>query len=499
MLTKLITLGLSLCLGLQAQGGTLSLLVTEKDKSEAVHCRVHLKDGNGKPVEAPGLPFWKNHFSCNGKAELKLAAGDYSYSVERGPEYQRAKGSFAIKEDGATELKLELERMTDMAADAWWSGETHSHRPLEEAELLMQAEDLHVAHFITWWNAANPWMKASAPPRGAPVKFGGSYFYDKFGGEDEREGGALLFLDMHGAMDVTKALDHYPPSSVYIEAARKGKKDVWVDAEKPYWWDLPLWVANGQVDTIGIANNHMQQFGVLDNESRGKARDLQRYPGKHGNGLWTQDIYYHLLNCGLRIPPSAGSASGVLWSPIGYNRIYAKVEGELTYEKWRAAVMAGRTFVTNGPLLVCRAGDEMPGHVFRAEAGKTVPINIRLHSADLIRAIEIVQNGKVIHSVPCEGTLQKLPDVALEPGWFLVRCIADVPETFRFASTAPYYVEAADGKLPISKASAQFFVDWCKERLERFNAIPEATETQKTEMLGIWKKAEAFWLGKLEQ
>jgi len=28
-----------------------------------------------------------------------------------------------------------------------------------------------------------------------------------------------------------------------------------------------------------------------------------------------------------------------------------------------------------------------------------------------------------------------------ESGWFLVRVITDNPKTFRFASTAPYYVE----------------------------------------------------------
>ena len=41
-----------------------------------------------------------------------------------------------------------------------------------------------------------------------------------------------------------------------------------------------------------------------------------------GVGYWVQEIYYHLLNCGLRVAPSAGSASGVLPNPVGYNRVY---------------------------------------------------------------------------------------------------------------------------------------------------------------------------------
>ena len=54
-----------------------------------------------------------------------------------------------------------------------------------------------------------------------------------------------------------------------------------------------------------------------------------------------------------------------------------------------------------------------------------------------------------------------------ESGWFLVRTVADNPKTFRFASTAPYYVEIGERKRRISKASAQFFLDWVHERAGR--------------------------------
>jgi hypothetical protein len=47
-----------------------------------------------------------------------------------------------------------------------------------------------------------------------------------------------------------------------------------------------------------------------------------------GNGFWTQEIYYHALNCGVRIPPTAGSASGVLPNPVGYDRVYVQVAGD---------------------------------------------------------------------------------------------------------------------------------------------------------------------------
>ena len=45
--------------------------------------------------------------------------------------------------------------------------------------------------------------------------------------------------------------------------------------------------------------------------------------------LWSMEVYYHLLNCGFRLPVSAGSASGVKASPLGYNRVYVKVSGSV--------------------------------------------------------------------------------------------------------------------------------------------------------------------------
>jgi hypothetical protein len=72
----------------------------------------------------------------------------------------------------------------------------------------------------------------------------------------------------------------------------------------------------------------------------------------------------------LRLPPSAGSASGVLPNPVGYDRVYVQLDGELSYEKWWDGLKLGRVFVSNGPLLRCRANGQWPGHIFKARRGK---------------------------------------------------------------------------------------------------------------------------------
>src|SRR5204863_4272779 len=114
-----------------------------------------------------------------------------------------------------------------------------------------------------------------------------------------------------------------------------------------------------------------------------------------GVGHWVQEIYYHALNCGLRIAPSAGSASGVLPNPVGYNRAYVHLEGEPSYEKWMEGLRAGRSFVTNGPLLRVTANGELPGHVFKADPELSIELAATLEGRDPVQELEIIRDGRI--------------------------------------------------------------------------------------------------------
>ena len=447
--------------------------------------RIHLLDKEGKPQRPQGFPYWHDHFVCGGTAVVNLADGSYSYTVERGPEFSAAAGKFEVRTGQNENVTVRLRRIVNLAEEGWFSGETHVHRGLPDVELLMRAEDLHVGQVITWWNKTNPW-KGTDAPKPAIRKFDGNRFYHAVSGEDERDGGALLFCDLSSSLDITAGARHFPSSLLYAKQAReRGAK--WLDVEKPFWWDFPMWVAHGVADTVGIAHNHMHRGGVMENEAWGRPRDRQKYPTPLGNALWTLQIYYHALNCGLRLPPSAGSASGVLPNPVGYNRAYVHVDGEFTYEKWRDGLLAGRSFVSNGPLLRCRVNGELPGHVFKGDGPIELTIDGRLDSRDPIKAIELVRNG-VAERITLPGR------VTMETsGWFLVRAIADVTNTFRFASTAPWYVEIANRPAPNKKESAQFFVDWCRERIDQLEKREELTAAQKEQVIEPWRAARKFW------
>ncbi len=459
-------------------------------------CRIHLRNRAGEPQIIPGQPFWNDHFVCDGHVAADFNPGKYFYEIEHGPEFERKSGAIEGTVGKTAELRLVLSRISNLWQAGWYSADLHVHRPLDEIERLIAAEDLDFAPVITWWNNRNLW-KDQPIPQQLIRSFDAHRFYGVMAGEDEREGGALMFYRLDQPLALSESKREVPSPMRFVEEARRRNKNVWIDIEKPFWWDVPVWLASGQMNSIGIANNHMCRSRMYLDEAWGKPRDIKRLPNPRGNGFWTQEIYYHILNCGLRIPPSAGSASGVLPNPVGYNRVYVHLDEPLTVDHWFAGLSRGQCFVTNGPLLLVKANDRFPGATFKMGDGKStsVHLEIQLTSNDRVPRLEVIQNGVVTQTVPCADKVsqQQSIDFTTEgPGWFLVRAFTDVENTFRFASTAPWFVESDGAPRRISRRSAQFFLDWVDERIARVKANV-ADEAERREVLAWHDKAREFW------
>lgn len=485
-----------LCFTTPLLAGRIEIRVTDESTNEPIAVNMYLKDAFGRSKFPPKVPVWKDHFSFDGSINLRLPTGRYTFEMERGPEYQIRSGHFEISRDANGLEVVTMRRFVDMKEEGWWSGDLHIHRAPEDLPLLMRAQDLHVAPVITWWNDTNAWKDKPLPAE--PLKrLEGDYLYRVLAGEDERGGGALLYFNLDKPIELpNRRQAEYPPMEKFLELARD-TPGVHVDIEKPFWWDVPIWLAMGMADSIGLANNHMLRDGMLENEAWGKPRDTTLYPAPRGNGRWSQDIYYHILNSGIRMAPSAGSASGVLQNPVGYNRVYVHCPNGLTWDEWWAGLRAGRVVVTNGPLLRPRVNGQLPGHLFRGRAGESISLvtNLNLALRDKVNYLEIVKNGQVVHEVRLEEYRNRkgsLPAVEFQQsGWMLIRAVTSQSKTFRFASTGPYYVEI--GQRPrISRESAQFFLDWVNERAEQMKEkLPDRNE--RDEVLKYHALARDFW------
>ncbi len=497
-----LVLGMLMCLcatKVSAQDSGVLEFDIRDQQSALLPCRIHLTNDRGESVKVENYPYWHDHFVCSGHASVAVPPGSHSWQIERGPEYSRLSGGAFTESGKTTNVVATLDRIANLKEEGWISGDLHVHRPIKEIEQLMLAEDLHFAPVIAWWNTAAPDAVAVDQTE---FRFDKDRIYCSQAGEDEREGGALLFFGLKKQLDLSVQSREFPSPMQFVVQATQQNQRVWIDVEKPFWWDMPTWLACGNVNSIGIANNHMNRSGMLANEAWGRPRDSKRLPAPNGNGLWSQEIYYHLLNSGIRIPPSAGSASGVLPNPVGYNRVYVQLGDEVfTRDNWFAGLAAGRCFVTNGPLLRVAINDSWPGSTLAMKEGSlSAELSIQLTSNDLVSNVEVIHNGQVVKRIPCRKQTDQRLSTTLnitQPGWILVRAIADVDQTFRFASTAPWYIETEGAKTRISRSSAQFFLDWVNERIERVNAnVPDAE--QRESILHWHLQGREFWLQKRE-
>src|SRR5262245_35479105 len=125
---------------------------------------------------------------------------------------------------------------------------------------------------------------------------------------------------------------------------------------------------------IAVALGHVNAYNLAD----GLAADYARY--------------YRLLNCGFRLPLSSGTD----WWIYDHNRVYVKVEGSFSYDTWIAGLRAGRSFVTNGPLIDFTVDGQGPGAMLERAQPGMVRVRARVLSRLPFDKIEVVQNGEVV-------------------------------------------------------------------------------------------------------
>jgi len=481
----------------EQETGSLRFIVRDADSGALVPCRVYLRNRAGEPQRCDPLPFWHDHFTCEGVAELKPGTGEYSYEIASGKEYSIAAGSVIIEKQMAQTVSVELERIADLASNGWYAGDLHNHRTAQEMPLLMRAENIHIGYVPFYWGYHPLKRKNPRPERkDLLVELNGGRFLFQNTYEDERIDGTVMIFNLFKTLDIPAPDHQMPPVIALIETAM-AIPGAWIHADRPYWWEYPTWLACARIDSLEVINNNFWRHAFIDNEAWGRQRDLEKYPPPFGNALYTQDLYFHTLNSGFRIPPAAGSASGVPHTPFGYNRVYVQVDGEMNWEKWWDGLRAGRCFVSNGPLLQIQANDKWPGHVFTAPKGETVAVDLKMElvSRDAISAIEIIRNGHVVRTLSAaewknNGGLGQLEFD--ESGWFLVRALTDVAHTYRFAMTGPFYVEIGEQKNRISAASVDVFLDWAFDAKENAKKAPPekqaAIASYHERSIQFWKK-----------
>jgi Tol biopolymer transport system component len=417
--------------------------------------------------------FEYGYFHTRGTADLTVPAGPVRIEVWHGPEWRPGRATVTVPAGGTVTRRVALERLADLPAAGWWSGDLHVHMNYggayrnTPAHLAFQAraEDLHVVEDLVVNKEQRIPDLAYFSTRPDPVSDArlvlayGQEFHTSVWGHVAFLGlrDHYLLPDYAGYPN-TAAASLYPANAQVAELAHaQGALVGYVhpfdtvpdpaDPATPLTAELPADVALGAVD-------YLEVMGYSDH-------------------LATSEVWYRLLNCGFRIPAGAGTDAfpnfASLRGPPGLVRVFVRVGPTLDHGRFLAALQRGRTFVTNAPLLEFTLGGREIGDEIRLPAGGgRLVARAVLRSGVPVDHWEIVGNGRVVAALPLAGdrtaarATVTLP--VTESGWYLVRAYGDraalpVLDRYPFASTSPIYVRVGDAPVR-SPADAAYFVRW---------------------------------------
>jgi hypothetical protein len=510
--------------------GSLHVTIVDHDTGRGVAARCYLTDPTNQFWSPTGAINYvkppERNFITTGEFKIALPPRVYKLVVERGPEYRAVTRDIEIRSGEAREEKVELTRWTNMNARGWYSGDLHNHRDWQEMDQLLLADDLNLAPTLTEWVWEDSHI--SRAPRVEPVPHAGSanpaaalkrgatqanaairvvdeaHVYSVVDTEIERlrEGPGAVDLVGLTAPVSFNGYRLFPPSNEFTKAAHT--QGGWVDAEKITWRDGAALVALGQVDFAGIVHNHFNRHLVeVETGPWGMIpKEKPEYKTPRGMALWTMNVYYRFLNCGFKLAVSAGSASGVKASPLGFNRVYVHMSEKLGYRPWFRALKAGHSFGTNGPMLFLTVNGKEPGEtiVVPAGAGKTsrkLKVHVEASTAGELDKLEIVWKGQVIKSVTATTADSKLAADAEvdanETGWVAARAFEKSSPSIRFAQTSPVYVQVGTSRGIVAE-DVKFFLNWLDREIEFYKRQPGfKTEFDRQAMLEFFRQARAVY------
>jgi TolB protein len=452
--------------------------------------RYYLTASDGKTY-APANAFQRvptqtsnsDYFHAGRHFVVDLPVGEVKLTAVKGIEYWPSQQTAVIRPDEVTPLGIDLKRMTHMNALGWWSGVDHTHMNYggnlhntpENMMFLGDAEDLNVLadkiankdnRIFDWQYFTGAPSKLSTARR--ILRFDEEYRPPFYGHINLINLGEHLISPFTTGYEQT-AIESLDPSNtdIFRAAHEQGALGGYVHP----------WSQDPTTSGYGVARGFPVDaaLGALD------FLEVLTWSYSYTN---TAKVWHRALNCGFKIPATAGEDSIVSLHAsrlIGASRMYVYLGPKLTWDGWVDGIRHGRTFVTNGPLLEFEVNGELPGaEIHLPAAGGAVEINARLDSFVPLDRMEILFNGAVIENVPLtnggkQGAVRRRIPVT-RSGWLTLRGISDqgrfpVDDVYVVGETSPVYVYC--GAQPIrSREDAEYFIRWIDDITRQAEAHP---------------------------
>jgi TolB protein len=467
--------------------GQVKVTIANPDGDAAA--RIYLQGSNGKSY-FPLNSFHReqsatgDHYThVDGEFVVTLPAGNATIEAMKGFEYAPVKTTVEVRANQTTTATLTLHRIVNMPAAGWWSGDNHVHGEYggmlnitpEVVGFMERAEDLNVIHDLIC-NRDNR-------------IFDIPYFEGKPNEQVSRPGRILYYSE------------EYRPG-FYGHVGMLGLKQfVWpfYNGERGTAWGPSFPTNADALDMAHAAGGYGGPWHMINyaedpeenNYSGGREAPVDVALGKADFveilSLWSNQtsnakLWYRFLNAGFHVPITSGTDSFPNFDrnpAVGAVRVYTHAGPQLSYDGWMKALVAGRSFVTSGPLLQFTVDGHEPGDSIQLpESGKaSVTVHARVDSIFPMSELSIVRNGKVVESMDLTNVqsgghaeLTRTIDIP-ESGWLALRVEGDgkphhgLMKSAVFAHTAAVYVMRGSRPTPAAE-SAGYFIKWIDRSIE---------------------------------
>jgi hypothetical protein len=402
--------------------------VVDEGTGQPVPCRIALQTPDGVPY-APhghhdhvfsGLPDWNGDIGgdvrlgqvtyayIDGRCEGWLPRGEVIVDAARGFEVEPLRTRLTI-EPGQTELRLSLRRLLDLRAEGWHSGDTHVHFLSPHGALAEAAgEDLAVVNLLqTQWghlftNTEDFTGGPLATPDGQRVVWV----------SQENRQHILGHLNLLGLREPVVPWATGGPGEAEVGGGLETTLSRWADD------------ARAKGGSVIVAHFPTPNAEVAALVATGRADAVEMFDQLD----YEHAEYYRYLNAGYRLPLVAGTDKMSSGTPVGLYRTYARLsDGEpFSFEAWMAAVRAGRTFITSGPILRFSVDGQPIGSLLDAPVGATLEVEGEVRSIFPVHSLQLVERGRVVDEASDavgSGSLRLRTRVKVTgPTWLALRC-----------------------------------------------------------------------------
>jgi hypothetical protein len=441
------------------------------------------------------------YFHADGSFEIDLPSGPTLIEATRGQEYELTSVKVDLEPWKTNDVRVPLRRWVNMAERGWYSSDAHIHANYtaehhqvitpRDVRLQTLAEDLNNANMMVA-NSSGAFIHDQGVFEGKPHSLSRPNFVVYWNEEMRNRGmyGHMSFFNLKtlvhpiytGFRD-TPHWEDYPPNYTQAEAAQKqGGAVTYVhpgyapEFERASAKELPVDLALGQVDAMDVVSNNDEPACM--------------------------ELWHRLLNCGFRLAISAGTDSFTNvadhYTPGG-GRVYVGVDGGMRYDEWIRNYKRGRSFASNGPVILFTVNGREPGDELEFPPGSTQKVRVKatVRTQTPLDKVEVVVNGRPLIRRARSGirTVEVDEEVTLNrSSWIAVRALGPwhrlvLNDLQTFAHTSPVYVYF--GRQPIAEHSdLRFYVDWIERLIARVSQRGRfATEERKQEVVALFERA----------